>query len=103
MAHIVENNIIKDDADDLNIQSWLKSLGKGQNPKQAAKFTSLDVQRFLDEYKTEILTLPTRLLLFLGCSFDYRFQKHYNLEFKYVQVTEDGDLRVIVDFVQKHA
>lgn len=102
MAHIVEKSNVKDDPDDLNIQAWLKSLGKGQKPKQSATFTRSDVQKYLTETAHDALSLPARLLLLVGCNTGGRSQTLYNLEHRHIQETETGDLRVTVDYAQKH-
>jgi hypothetical protein len=102
MAQIEEGSVLKDDIDDQNIQAWLKAMGKRQRPKQADTFSREEVQRFLSEVAIDPLMLPARLLLLIGCNTGCRCQTLYSLEFRHVQVTSEGDLRVTVDFVQKH-
>jgi hypothetical protein len=102
MVHIVEKRDIKNDEGDRNIQAWLKSLGKRQKPKQSATFSRNDVQRYLEDGAHDALTLPARLLLLIGCNIGCRSQTLYRLEFKHIQETAEGDLRITVDFVQKH-
>jgi hypothetical protein len=102
MTHIVEKNNVKDDVDDLNIQAWLKSLGKGQKPKQSATFTRSDVHRYLTETQHNILSLPGRLLLLIGCNIGCQSQTLYNMEHKHIQITEAEDLCITIDYAQKH-
>lgn len=102
MAHIVDKQLIKDDADDKNVQAWLKSLGKGQKPKQSATFTRRDVQRYVQEVAQDPLSLPNRLLLLIGCNTGCHSQALYSLEFRHVQETDTGDLRITIDYAQKH-
>lgn len=102
MAHIMDKSQIKDDPDDLNIQAWLKSLGKTQSPKQAASFSRSEIRQYAIETSADPLTLPARLLMLIGCNVGCRSQTLYSLEFRHVKENEEGDLRVTVDFAQKH-
>jgi hypothetical protein len=102
MVHIIEGTDIRNDTGDKNIQAWLKSLGKTMDPKKAVTFSREDVRKYLIKNSENIMTLPARLLLHLGCNVGCRCHTLYKLEFRHIELTTDGNMRVMVDFTQKH-
>lgn len=102
MAQIVEKSCIKDDPDDLNTQAWLKSLGKGQKPKQAATFSRSEVLRYLHMAAGDVLSLSARLFLLIGCNIGCRSQTLYQLEHRHIQETEADEIRITIKYMQKH-
>jgi hypothetical protein len=59
-------------------------------------------QCFLNDNANDPLMLPARLLLLIGYNTRCRCQALYNLAFRHIQMTSDGDLRITIDFAHKH-
>lgn len=102
MTRIKLAKVITGEAGELKIVSWLKSIGKIEKPKQSESFEPLEIKKYLDLVSNDESLILDSLICLIGVNIGCRAQTLYQLQFKNFYLHTDGDLRIEIDYAQKH-